>query len=503
MAFLTRHLSLQLWWGPVLIGLGVALSQPPVGFWGGLFFLIPALFALMQNLSPKQALVAGFSFTYGYAFLAIHWLYYGIMLRPEQFGWMVPVALLGMPILVSIFQLPAFWIAWKFPAPLRFFVLALGWGSGEFVRGHLIQFPWLPLGQALGENLYIAQISSVIGVYGLTLWVWIGCALLFYVLTKERRLAAAVACVWVAFWFWGKERVEEHPTVFIPGPILRVVQPNISQNTVLTGQEQKRNQATLLNLTRTPSALPIAAVIWPESGIGYPLQKDKPQPHLKGIVKDDTLLLTGVPLKTGTGENSLFYNSVVVLDRDGILLDSYDKIHLVPFGEFMPGRKLLGDLLPPKLTLGPKDFSCGSRLRILKVGMLPAFSPLVCYEAIFSGDVIDRKGQRPGWILNVTNDGWFGVSWGPYQHLAMVRLRAIEEGVPIVRCANTGISAIFDPIGREIARLPLVSHGIIDSPLPRALGVAPLFAQYGWAMPALFGLLLWLGILGLRKRRKG
>jgi apolipoprotein N-acyltransferase len=162
------------------------------------------------------------------------------------------------------------------------------------------------------------------------------------------------------------------------------------------------------------------------------------------------------------------YNSIYVIDHDGSVLSVYDKVHLVPFGEYLPFQDFLERLGLMQITKVQGGFIPGSRRRALDVPRAPRFLPLICYEIIFPGEAVPR-GERPGWLVNLTNDGWFGISSGPYQHLQQARVRAIEEGLPLVRAANTGISAVIDPLGRVIKSLPLGTEGVLDAPLPRRI----------------------------------
>jgi apolipoprotein N-acyltransferase len=171
------------------------------------------------------------------------------------------------------------------------------------------------------------------------------------------------------------------------------------------------------------------------------------------------------------------YNSIYVIDREGSIVSLYDKVHLVPFGEYLPFQRFLERLGLQQLTKQRGGFLSGDRRRLITVPGAPLALPLICYEIIFPGDVM-AEGPRPGWIVNVTNDGWFGISSGPYQHLQQARLRAIEEGLPLVRAANTGISAVIDPAGRIVNSLPLGREGVIDSLLPRPIG-ATIYARVG------------------------
>jgi len=190
------------------------------------------------------------------------------------------------------------------------------------------------------------------------------------------------------------------------------------------------------------------------------------------------------------------WNSLHAIDSSGNIAATYDKHHLVPFGEYMPLRSIMS---VAKLTHGNIDFSSGPGAQTLQVPGLPPFSPLICYEAIFPGQVASGD-VRPGWLLNITNDGWFGNTAGPYQHLQAARLRAIEEGLPMVRAANTGISAVIDPLGRILAHLPLGQEGVLQIALPRALGRTPYAMLGDWTLFLI--LIIPLGLVSIRAMRE-
>jgi len=190
------------------------------------------------------------------------------------------------------------------------------------------------------------------------------------------------------------------------------------------------------------------------------------------------------------------YNSIYVIDHDGSILALYDKVHLVPFGEYLPFEHVLERLGLQELTKQRGGFLAGDRRRLISIPGAPPALPLICYEIIFPGEVVPQ-GERPGWMVNVTNDGWFGISTGPYQHFQQARVRAIENGLPLARAANTGISAVVDPLGRIINSLPLGREGVLDSPLPRPIS-APIYARVGDAPAAI---IVAIALLAVVRRR--
>jgi apolipoprotein N-acyltransferase len=213
-------------------------------------------------------------------------------------------------------------------------------------------------------------------------------------------------------------------------------------------------------------------LIWPESAFPFFLTREADaMAQIADFLPSGTVLITGsvrAPDSPPGARITRAYNSIYVIDHDGSVLSVYDKLHLVPFGEFLPFQGLMEKLGFQQLTKVIGGFIPGTRRRVMDIPGAPRALPLICYEAIFPGNVADRN-DRPGWIVNLTNDGWFGISTGPYQHLQQARLRAIEEGLPVVRAANTGISAVIDSAGRNVARLGLGIEGVLDAGLPAAL----------------------------------
>jgi apolipoprotein N-acyltransferase len=241
-------------------------------------------------------------------------------------------------------------------------------------------------------------------------------------------------------------------------------------------------------------------LIWPESAFPFFLTREPDAlVRIADLLPNGTVLITGAvraPATSATGPVSRAYNSVYVIDDKGAILSVYDKVHLVPFGEYLPFQSRLEQLGLQQLTKVQGGFIEGTRRRAIDVPRAPRMLPLVCYEIIFPGEAVPA-GERPGWLVNVTNDGWFGMSPGPYQHLQQARVRAIEQGLPLVRAANTGVSAVVDPLGRIVHSLPLGTEGVIDSSLPQAL--AP--TLYVRAGDGFAGLLLGLALILVVRRK--
>jgi apolipoprotein N-acyltransferase len=245
-------------------------------------------------------------------------------------------------------------------------------------------------------------------------------------------------------------------------------------------------------------------LIWPESAFPFFLTREADAlDQIAALLPEGTVLITGAVRAPETVPNAAItraYNSIYVIDHDGSILSVYDKVHLVPFGEYLPMQDLLERLGLMVLTKVRGGFIPGDRRRALSVPRAPSFLPLICYEVIFPGEAVPA-GERAGWMLNLTNDGWFGTSAGPYQHFQQARLRAIEEGLPLVRAANTGISAVVDPLGRVVASLPLGTEGVLDASLPGPLPPTP-YARLGDGPAGLLTAVALILVLRVRRRRK-
>jgi apolipoprotein N-acyltransferase len=286
------------------------------------------------------------------------------------------------------------------------------------------------------------------------------------------------------------------------------MQPNVQQDQRFNYSQKQAVMARYTALSersgtpQTSGLNDITHLIWPESAFPFFLTREADAlAQIADLLPEGTVLITGgvrAPENASSGPITRAYNSIYVLDHDGSILSVYDKVHLVPFGEYLPFQNLLERLGLTQLVRVQGGFIPGDRRRALAVPRAPRLLPLICYEVIFPGQAVPR-GERPGWMLNLTNDGWFGRSPGPYQHLQQARVRAIEEGLPLVRAANTGISAVIDPLGRVIRSLPLGVEGVLDAPLPRPL--APT-AYARWGDGSLWLMIVIALAFSLRHRRR-
>jgi apolipoprotein N-acyltransferase len=301
----------------------------------------------------------------------------------------------------------------------------------------------------------------------------------------------------------GQTRLATATDAVVPGIGLRLVQPNIPQREKWRRDRLARNFARHLELSTAVSTIDITHLVWPETATPFFVTSDAERRRILGsVVPAGGFLITGSPRRGPRGQRPRkLWNSVHAVDDRGEVVASYDKHHLVPFGEYLPFRRLMAGLGLDKLAAGSVDYSPGPGPRLISLDGLPPFQPLICYEAIFADEI---ARPRPSWLLNLTNDAWFGASFGPAQHFQMARARAVEQGLPLVRVANTGISAVVDAYGRVRARLAVATAGVIDSPLPVALAQPPPYARFGDV--ALLPPIVWLAALllwRLRRRLRG
>jgi apolipoprotein N-acyltransferase len=358
----------------------------------------------------------------------------------------------------------------------------------------------------------LAQSASIVGLWGLTfvaVVVFASPAVLADDRAEVKRpwLPLAMSILVLAgMAAYGAVRLNTTSATFVDGVRLRIMQPNLPQdvkfNYAAKQQVLDRYIALSDQATGPQSAgvRDVTHLIWPESAFPFFLAREPDAlAQIAKLLPPGTVLITGgvrAPTTAATGPINRAYNSVYVIDGNGTILSVYDKLHLVPFGEYLPFQARLERLGLMQLTKVQGGFISGVRRRAIDVPGAPRMLPLVCYEIIFPGEVVPA-GERPGWLVNLTNDGWFGLSPGPYQHLQQARVRAIEQGLPLVRAANTGISAVVDPLGRIVRSLPLGTEGLVDAGLPKA--IAP--TVYVRAGDGFAGLLLGAALILVVRRR--
>lgn len=466
---------------------------------------------------------AGWWLGFGYFVAGLWWLGSAFLAEADRFAWALPFGVLGLPAYLALYTGFGFALArlmWT-TGPLRILVLATCLTGAEWLRGLLLTgFPWNEFGMALGGNLVLGQAASVVGLHGLTLLAVAMAAAPATLADGGGRpaarfapsLAAAVLLLGIAG--YGGFRLTRAAPDDVAGVRLRVMQPNTridSDFTYANKEQVVRHYLELSDRATSPDTPGLSAVthlVWPESAFPFIVSRDAEALSTIGAaLPPGAMLITGAArLERGPDDANgrpvpHYYNAIQTIASGGSIVGSYDKVHLVPFGEFLPLEGLLTRLGVTRFVDVPGGFQSGTSRRILTVPGLPPVAAIVCYEAIFSGEVVPREARsgpdRPGLLLNVTNDAWFGSTPGPAQHFAQARLRAIEEGLPLVRSASTGVSAIVDSYGRVRAALPIGAENVIDGALPGALPPS-LFARFGNMVPLCLLVISLLGTLVLR-----
>jgi apolipoprotein N-acyltransferase len=509
-----------------LLGAVSVLAFAPIYAWPILFLTLGGLVWLLdgchgEHEGPadrlKCAAFLGFCFGFGYFFAGLYWVAEAFLVEPWRHGWLIPFVVTALTGGMALFFAAASALAvllWL-PGAGRVFALAIALGLAEFARGHILTgLPWNLLGYGLLATPPLMQLAALFGVYALSLFAVVLFASPAAIaapsgsqLAGGKGAAALVALLLVLLAFgylWGERRLAAAPHE-TTGIRLRIVQANVDQAEKWRPENAPEIFTDYLDLTKSIGLSDIDIVIWPETAVPFLLADAE-----DALTAIGTALPEGVSLIVGSArlveernaqgelEASRVYNSVLVVDDRGRVVDRYDKIHLVPFGEFLPFQDFLESLGFMQLTGVRGGFSAGNSARLLAIGNAPRARALICYEIIFP-DEIATKGARPGWLLNVTNDAWFGSSAGPYQHFHQAQVRAIEQGLPVARVANTGISAVIDPYGRILAEISLGEKGVIDAGLPKTVP-ATLFAQFGIVLDIGALLLALVGWLAARAR---
>ncbi len=477
-----------------------------------LLIAFPGLLWLLDGeRTGRQAFAVGWFFGFAHHLLGLYWISAALFTDIGRFWWALPLSAAGLPVLLSMFTGFATLLVWKTRATglARVVLFAASWALFEWLRGHVFTgFPWNLIGYGWTGFLPVLQSVSLFGIYGLSLLTALVGALpaaLGDPALPPRRAWGALAAglaLFVGLGVWGELQLAGAPTETVPGVRLRLVQPAIDQRLKWAPGERVRNVQQQLDLSAeppsAPSAEPPTHIIWSETAVPLFMEQDaRVRQALGSVTPPGGLVITGAPRVTmGADGEQRYYNSLLAVDGSGAIAGSFDKFHLVPFGEYMPLR----NWLPVGAIAGNgAEFSAGPGPVTLDLKGLPPVSPLICYEVIFPGAVVDHA-HRPQWMLNLTNDAWYGNTAGPHQHFAIAQTRAVEEGLPLVRVANTGISGVVDAYGRVTAMLGLGQRGIVDAALPKA---RPAPTLYGWVGDGLFGvMLLFCLALGLLARQR-
>ena len=508
----------------LLLGAVSATGFAPLHLWPLALVALAGWMALVAGaLRGWRAFGLGWAFGVGHFVAGLNWIATAFTYQAAMPAWLGWIAVVLLALYLAVYPAFAAWGAWMmrpkgdthFPAPSYVLAFAGLWALTEWLRSWVFTgFAWNPLGVIAVPH--VAAPARWIGTYGMSAIVCLLAGALILIWFRRRVAGAALLGSVIALWgaamlaqMGGNvdAAIRSKGVAHIP---ITVVQPNVGQQDKWEGSKADANFAKLARLT-TPRDDTPRLILWPEAAVpdylewGYPsVYYDRsPAAARARIVKlmnaQDVLLLGALKLELDkAGDVVGARNAVMTVHADGTLGPRYDKAHLVPYGEYLPMRPILSAIGLSRLAPGDIDFWSGPGPHTLDLGVFGRAGLQICYEIIFSGQVVDRA-HRPDFIFNPSNDAWFG-SWGPPQHLAQARLRAIEEGLPVIRATPTGISAIVDADGRVLESLPMHMAGRIDGVIPKA-HAPTLFARFGNVLPVGFALLLLA--LGIAFRRRG
>lgn len=494
----------------LLAGALAGLAMPPFFFWPLLFIAFPLFIWTLGDVSLRRAFFTGWLFGLGYFSACFYWIGIAFLVDAATYLWMMPfmVGALagGMAIYWGLAALAT--VALRQNGLARLIAFAIFLSIAEWLRGQLLTgFPWTAPGLAVTGMGGLAQAGALLGMPALTLLIALWASLPALAGLRPRRgeivAAALLLALLPGLWLWGVYRLSQTETASSQPVSVRIVQPNIGQNDKWRGDnarpifDKMKSMSQQATAARPDGINGIGVVIWPESALSFFIdESDQGLAEIAALLPEGTSLVLGALRRDAqaTGPERRVYNSVLGLDSEANVVARYDKWRLVPGGEFLPFESILEPLGFRKVVTVPGSFAAGPGPRNITLPGLPPAAVLICYEAIFPHELIDPN-ERPAWIINVTNDGWFGKSSGPYQHLAQARLRAIEQGLPLVRAANTGISAIIDAKGRMVAGLDLGQEGVIDGTVPQPLPPTPYARAGDWMLAGLLLLLVFTGIV--------
>lgn len=504
------------------LGLALSWSQAPHSYYPLLLIVLPLIGGVFETITSwRRAAVIGWGLGFGYFMPGLLWIGEAFFVDADQFAWMAPFAVTLLPAGLALFWAAAFAAAFRLGGSV--WALAFAWAGAEFLRGHILTgFPWGLFAYAWIDTP-VAQTAAWIGPYGLNLLtILVGLMLARGLIgrfgadaprlrgpngRRERRLrlgfGLAAAALLALGWGAGSARLPAGPAA-MGDERIRIVQPNIPQAEKWRAEYVQRNFDRLMALSEPPpsaaaettaaAAPPPALILWPETAVTPDVIADpRNRAQMMARLGGARLILGTIRWEQRPGASApQALNSLFALSPSGAIAAIYDKHHLVPFGEYIPFQETMEALGLRQLAGGRGGFATGPGPGLITAEGFPRFGALICYEAIFPQEM-PRGADRPDVLIQITNDAWFGASSGPYQHLAQAQMRAIEQGLPLLRSANTGVSAAIDAYGRVYAHLPLGEIGRIDVALPAPLAPT-LYAQGGEA--GFYGLMLGLAVIG-------
>ena len=463
------------------------MAMPPWGIWPAMFIGISGFYILLNKAkNKKQAFVYGWLFGMGYFLPGLAWIGNALLVEGNDFKWVWPLAILGLPILLSLFYGLSSTIYFILRGEkLKWLLFIVLLTLAEWTRGHVFTgFPWNLFGYAWTESHVVMQTVSIGGIYLLSLLTVIWAAYLGLmtdkqasILLKSTASLLVILCTVMSVTY-GYLRLNTHTTLYSSDINVTVVQPNISQENKWNPNKLSENISTLIRLSESQgNTAQTTIIVWPETAISSgALDAESVQKALKETLEtyQNEVFLTAGVLKSYPNEKK-YFNSIITLDKDLKEISRFDKTHLVPFGEYIPFK----DLIPFQPFAFYSGFTSGNGSLPTKINENLYYNPLICYEILFPAEMKTVTNlTKSSAIINATNDAWYGDSSGPRQHFAMARYRAIERGLPVIRVANTGISGVIDPLGRVINEIPLMQQNAITAPLPEPLAKRTIYDRY-------------------------
>jgi len=449
-----------------IMGCFFSMGLPPYFASIYIFSLSIFLFLINQEDNSKKAFSLGYSFGYGHFLSSIYWMGNSVFVDFSRFWFVYPFAVFGIPLVLAFYIAISTYFYKKIKGNIISF--ACLWVIFEYIRTYLFTgLPWPLAGYMLVDHVVISQIASVFGIYGLSFLVIIlgSMPYYFYYASRKKIVVFSFIAMIGAIYSYGNYHIYKSNFEHLTMPKVAIIQPNIEQT---VKWDRKLAQAHLKKLVDLSIKYKNEAdyIIWPESAIPYYLHQDDKLYFLIGSLPEKGVLISGaLRIKSNTAVT----NSLFVFDKNGRIVTFYDKNHLVPFGEYIPAFvKFIFPFIHQSMGMGDIDYH--NERKSISYSNFPPFAPIICYESIFPNELISNKTTDFKWIVNITNDGWFGLSVGPYQHFHMSRVRAIETGKGLVRAANTGISGIIDTFGRIVYKTTLgTEESFIETvPLPLA-----------------------------------
>ena len=482
-----------------VLGAILTLALPPYHQLWTLFLAFSGLMFLAFGTNRSRKLAGlGYWFGFGYFAAGFYWIGNALLIDVAQTGWLYPLVLLLNGAFFGLFTiLPVAVTKYGRNIFSKILLFAAVWClSAEWLRSFLLTgFPWNPISSVLTFNTAMMQVLSVFGTYATSLLTVLAAAWPAVWLVKPDKYRAAAACLsllaGLGVWQFGEYVLDTRVRVPDGHSIMvRLVQPSIPQTLKWDRAALEENLQTYIDLSREKDIGYVDFTVWGETAYPYDLLYDERHNRkITAAVPTYGHLITGFLRRVDDGYNYTPYNSFGVINKKGELVGWYDKTHLVPFGEYIPFRKYLPEWVRP-IANTVAEFGRGEKFKTLKIEDYPEFAPLICYEVIFSDEVVKKGSERPKWAVVLTNDGWYGISSGPYQHLAAAQMRAVEEGISVVRSANSGISAVINPYGEIVAQIPLAERGMVDALVKPDEAHLTLFGQYGNRIPLAMSVLV-------------